>query len=143
MKRRHELLATAVALTAMVLLTACAGKSLRPGESAPLTDKAGKAYGTRVQVAENVERHRIDADQDGSVEKQYDFNRGVITYSEHYYPDGKVRVRTSYLNGKANRSEVFNPDGTLRGIAYHSPQELVDTVDLPSRNRRVEFLPQK
>ncbi len=139
----NKIASAAVTATAALLLVACAGKTLRPGESAPLRDQSGKVYGTRLQVADDIERQSIDADQNGTAEKQYDFKRGVLTYSEHYYPDGRVRIRTSYLDGKPNRSEVFNPDGSLRGIAYHNALNQVDTVDLPSRNRRVEFLPQR
>lgn len=126
------------------MLLACAGKSLRAGESAPLKDSSGRQFGTRYQISDTTERHLIDENRDGIPEKQYYFERDVLTQSEHFYPDGKIRVRTTYVNGRPNRAEVFHADGRQRAVAYFDPKtELVDTVDLPSRNRRVEFLPQK
>lgn len=125
----------------MVLSLACAGKSLRPGESAPLTDKEGKTIGTRYQMSETAERRLIDIDQNGIPEKQYFFENNQLRQSEHFYPDGKIKTRTFFLDGKANRAEVYHPDGRLRGIAYFDPKgSRVDTVDLPEAKRRVEFL---
>jgi hypothetical protein len=129
------------ALPLCLAVFACAGKSLRVGESAPLKDKAGKVFGTRYQLADKSERLVIDADQNGVPEKQYVFADEVLTSSEHFYPDGKIRVRTLYLRGNANRSEVYRPDGSLQGVAYHNGQDGVDAVDLPGKKRRVEFLP--
>ncbi len=120
---------------------ACAGKSLRAGESAPLRDKSGKVFGTRYQLTDKSERCIIDADQNGAPEKQYVFENDVVVSSEHFYSDGKTKVRTWYMRGKANLSEVYRPDGSLQGTAYHNSQEIVDTVDLPDKKRRVEFLP--
>ncbi|GAB4442909.1 MAG: hypothetical protein OHK0011_25260 [Turneriella sp.] len=142
MIRSREPLATAIALTAM-LLTACASGSLRAGESRPLKDSSGKTFGTRYQLTEFTERHDIDVDGNGIPEKQYFFERDVLSKSEHFYPDGKPKVITYYLEGKPNRAEIFHPDGRLRAIAYYeSKTGRLDTVDLPERKRRVEFLPQ-
>ena len=116
---------------------------MRTGESAPLKDKAGKVFGTRYQLTEKSERCVIDTDQNGIPEKQYMFDNDVVISSEHFYPDGKLKVRTLYMQGKANRSEVYRPDGSLKGMAYHNQQEVVDTVDLPEKKRRVEFLPSR
>lgn len=121
---------------------ACAENNLRAGESKPLKDRSGKVFGTRYQMSETSERHLIDEDQNGIPEKQYLFERDVLKQSEHFFPDGKIRVRTFFMDGKPNRAEVYYPDGRLRGVALFDPQgQRVDTVDLPERKRRVEFLP--
>ncbi len=139
----QRILRLVAAASVVLLINDCAGKSLRPGESAPLTDGTGKIYGTRQQLPDNIERHRIDLDQNGTFEKQYDLKGDGLVASEHYFPDGKIRVRTFYQNGKPNRSEVYNPDGSLRGVTFYNNRGEIDTVDLPARNRRVEFLAPK
>lgn len=141
MREQKKLIFVGICGVALYTL-ACAGKSLRAGESAPLKDSSGKVFGTRYQMSDTAERHLIDQDQNGTPEKQYFFERDVLKQSEHFYPDGKIKVRTFFLDGKPNRAEVFHPDGRLRGVAYFDAQgNRIDTVDIPERKKRVEFLP--
>lgn len=122
----------------------CASKSLKPGESEPLINEAGRQVGTVTQITLREKEYIQDADRNGMPEYKWQTKDEKFTAFDRYdTKTGKLRSRSYYVEGKLNRIEVYTEAGKIRGIVSYPDGVHGRSVELPERRRLVEFISDK